>query len=365
MRLLLMLSPVIVIVSCVFSDAGFLRSIVQNPIPVSSSPISVTMTSEDVLIEINPGGTVEITAAFLFTNTGTADTVIMYFPLTLRTVFMGPYLQLNNVTDPLSSPSVTVNGLPVIVRPLIGNTWAPWHDEYTWDEVRDVVYTMQETEPDSGEFYFYIADEFSWDTYDIYKWFDEWSSDYTVLKDLLISINSLNACWAVPFSEGDSVLVEFCMEYFMSSEYESPYCTMIYPLYTGASWAGPIGEGRITVVPSGGLHFADFDSWYSISMPDAEIVNNLTYEPLEYISGADGFELTRLAEYSGIHLDSVLVWEFNEFEPVVSPTQWEFFYFTPDNPDGRFHSGLIAVEDTANWSSSIRIDILDPLWTGE
>ena len=365
MRLMLIFSPVMVLVSCVFSDAGFLRSIVQNPIPVSSFPTSIEMTSEDVLIEIYPGGTVEITAAFLFTNTGAADTVIMYFPVKLRTIFDGPYLALYNVSDPLLSPSVTVNGLPVVVRPMIGNTWTPWHDEYTWDEVRDVVYTMQETEPDSGEFYFYIADEFSWDTYDINRMLNEWSSDYTVLKDLVVTIHSLNACWSVPFAEGDSVLVEFSTEYSMSSGYESPYCTMIYPLYTGASWAGPIGEGRITIVPSGGLEFADFDSWYSTSMPDAGIMKNQTYVPLESISGADGFELTELACFSGTYLDSVLVWEFSEFEPVVSPTRWEYFYFSPDNPDGRFYVGLVAVEDSKDWSSSIRIDILDPLWTGE
>ncbi len=362
MRLLLILTPVLILASCVFADAGFLRSIVQNPIPVSSSPTSIEMISEDVLIEIYPGGAVEITAAFLFTNTGTADTVIMYFPLTLRTIFHGPYLPLYNVTDPLSSPSVTVNGSPAEVRPLIGNTWTPWFDDYTWDEVREAVHTMRETEPDTGEVYFYIADDFSWDTYDIYKWLDEWSSDYTVLKDLVVVINSLNACWTVPFSEGDSVLVEFSMEYSMSSEYESPYCTMVYPLYTGASWAGPIGEGRITVAPCGGLRFADFDSWYSISMPDARSVINMTYEPLEAISGADGFELTELADISGTYLDSVLIWEFTDFEPAVSPTHWEYFYFTPDNPDGRFHSGAVSLEDTTDWSSSIRIDILDPLW---
>lgn len=127
------------------------------------------MTSEDVLIEIYPGGTVEITAAFHFTNIGAADTVIMYFPVTLRTIFNGPYLPLYNVTDPLLSPSVTVNGSPAEVRPLIGNTWTPWFDDYTWEEVREAVYTMRETEPDTGEIYFYIADGFSWDTYDIYK----------------------------------------------------------------------------------------------------------------------------------------------------------------------------------------------------
>ena len=122
MRLLSLFATVMIFVSGVFADAGFLRSIIQNPVPVYSFPTSIEMTSEDVLIEIYPGGTVEITAAFLFTNTGTADTVIMYFPLTLRTIFHGPYLPLYNVTDPLSSPSVTVNGSPAEVRPLIGNT---------------------------------------------------------------------------------------------------------------------------------------------------------------------------------------------------------------------------------------------------
>lgn len=88
----------------------------------------------------------------------------------------------------------------------------------------------------------------------------------------------------------------------------------------------------------------------------------MTYEPLEAISGADGFELTELADISGTYLDSVLIWEFTDFEPAVSPTHWEYFYFTPDNPDGRFHSGAVSLEDTTDWSSSIRIDILDPLW---
>lgn len=365
MRLLSSFAPVVVFTSCVFADVGFLRSIVQNPIPVSSSSTSIEMTSEDVLIEIYPGGKVEITAAFLFTNTGSADTVIMYFPVTLRTVTMGPGLPLYDITDPLASPSVTLNGLPAEVHPLIENTWTPWFDEYTWEDVRSEVLTMNEAEPDTGEYYFYIVDPDSWNTYDFNETYFESYDGFTLLENLLILVNSLNACWTVPFSAGESVLVEFNMEYLMSSEYESPYCTMVYPLYTGASWAGPIGEGRITVVPSGGLEFADFDSWYSISMPDARIVKDMTYEPLESITNSDGFKLTKLANFSGTHLDSVLVWEFTEFEPVVSPTQWQYFYFTPDNPDGRFHSGTVSLEDTTDWSSSVRIDILDPLWIDE
>ncbi len=55
---------------------------------------------------------------------------------------------------------------------------------------------MNEAEPDTREFYFYIADEYSWNTYDINKMLDEWSSEYSVLNDLLVSINSLNA---IPF----------------------------------------------------------------------------------------------------------------------------------------------------------------------
>ncbi len=350
-----------VFASCVYSDAGFLHSIVQNPVPLSSSHISIEMTSEDVLIEIYPGGKVEITAAFLFANTGAADTVIMYFPVIVRNVSTpGAGLSLQDTVDPLTSPSVTVNGLQVDVHPLIENSWLPQYEEYTWDEVREEVFTMQEAEPDTGEIYFYIAAPETWHTYDFIEMFYE-SERLTLLDELLLLINSLNACWTVPFSAGDSVLVEFSMEYSMSSGYENPYCTMIYPLFTGASWAGPIGEGRITAVPAGGLEFADFDSWYSVSMPDAKIVESLTYVPLGSISGSDGFALTKLADFSGTHLDSVLVWEFTEFEPVVSPTYGQYFYYTPNNPDGRFNS-FVNAEDSTHWSSSLRIDVLDPLW---
>ncbi len=321
----------------------------------------IEMTAEDVLIEIFPGGNASITAAFLFTNTGAADTVIMYFPLVVRTLTMGPALPLIDITDPLRAPSVSINGSYIEVHPMIGNTWLPEYNEYRWEDIRSEVMTMTETEPDMGEVYFYTVEAENWHSYDyidlIYDHYDE----ITFVEELQLLCNSLNASWIVPFSAGEEVLVEFCIEYTMSSEYENPYCTMIYPLYTGASWTGSIGEGRITAVPAGGLKFSDFHSWYSVSMPDAEIVEGLAYVPLSEISDCVSFANTELADFSGTHFDSALVWIFTDFEPVVSPTHWQFFYYSPDNPDYRFHSGSAGV-DTTDWSSSLRIDILDPLW---
>ena len=51
MRPVLLLTPIVVFALGVYADAGFLRSIIQNPVPLSSSQISIEMTSEDVLID--------------------------------------------------------------------------------------------------------------------------------------------------------------------------------------------------------------------------------------------------------------------------------------------------------------------------
>ena len=57
-------AAIIICTSCAFADAGFLRSIVQNPVPASSSHTTIEMSSEDVLIEIYPGGSARITAGW-------------------------------------------------------------------------------------------------------------------------------------------------------------------------------------------------------------------------------------------------------------------------------------------------------------
>jgi len=364
MKLLSLAATIMIFASHSFADAGYLRSIVQNPVPASSLSTSIEMTSEDVLIEIYPGGYAGITASFLFTNFGVADTVIMYFPVTVHTLTMGPGLGLYDITDPLDSPVITVNGIQTEVHPMIGNTWLPQYNEYTWQDVRSEVFTMNEAEPDTGEFYCYIVDPDSWDDYDFMKLVYGDSGELSLLEELLTFVNSLNASWTVPFGCGEEVLVEVSMEYNMSSGYEDPYFTMIYPLFTGASWAGSIGTGRITAVAAGELSFTDFDSWYSVAMPDPVIAEDLIYEPLRSISCADGFENTVLAAYSGEYYESALVWEFTDFEPVVSPSEWQYFYYSPENPDGRFHSGAAGV-DTVGWSSSLRIDVRDPLWKME
>ena len=60
------------------ADMGFFGSIAQNPAPSDTFQVHpfIELTCEDVVIEVYPGGEAEITADFLFTNTGQADTVI-------------------------------------------------------------------------------------------------------------------------------------------------------------------------------------------------------------------------------------------------------------------------------------------------
>lgn len=150
------------------------------------------------------------------------------------------------------------------------------------------------------------------------------------------------------------MLVEYCLVYTLSSAYEEPYSTLTYPLYTGASWGGPIGTGRITVVSSDGMDFRDFVEWHSTSMPEALVSIGGEYTPLPEIAGAAGYGSCRISELAGMELDSVLVWEFVDFEPVVSSSDSRYFYFAPGVPDWRFYNHGTEYDSTG-WSSSLRV----------
>ncbi|MCD4706529.1 MAG: hypothetical protein K8S62_02185 [Candidatus Sabulitectum sp.] len=350
---------VLLIVSDVASaDAGFLNSITQNPVPAGfgiSHPF-ISMTCEDVFIEVFPDEPAELTAAFLFTNTGPADTVVMYFPITVRTVTTGPGLPLWQVIDPMGNPEVKVNGVPVDVHPLIGNTWYPEYLDYTWEELREAVTTIVEAEPDTGETFHYSVAPECWNIYDFWELTANAWASRTLTDELMILIQSLNACWTVPFGKGEEVLVEYCLAYSLSSPYEGSYSTLTYPLYTGASWNGPIGSGRITVVPSGEMDFRDFVEWHSVSMPEAEVAIGMEFSPLSEIADATGYKFCRISELAGMNLDSILIWEFTDFEPVVSRSWSRYFHFAPGPLDQRFYDGGLRYDSTG-WASTLRVHV--------
>lgn len=56
----------------------------------------------------------------------------------------------------------------------------------------------------------------------------------------------------VNFRAGDTLLVEYAVTGRMTGEYESTKAILCCPLQTGSTWAGNIGSGRVTVVPSDG-----------------------------------------------------------------------------------------------------------------
>ncbi|MCX7022215.1 MAG: hypothetical protein NTW26_08105 [bacterium] len=116
LKVLLILS----LAAAALGDAGYLGSITSGASPIGEHP-AVAMTAEDVVIELQRehvdyedwssevyGATV--TADFLFTNTGGADTVYMYIPHSVMTVFVSYLYDAEDMETPLENPRVLVDG---------------------------------------------------------------------------------------------------------------------------------------------------------------------------------------------------------------------------------------------------------------
>ncbi len=349
-----------VFVGLSMGDMGYFGTIAQNPVPVDTFTVHpfIELTCEDVLIEILPGGNAIVTADFLFTNTGPSDTVLMYFPLSVMVPTISVLWSMENITDPLEEPDVTVNGELIAVRPMLSTMWIKeYKEEGSWDIFTETLDVLTPEEPDSG-LVFYLADPAYWGGLDMME--IVMSDTISDLDMLMMGTYSSHAFWKVPFEEGEQVLVEYRTAFSMRHEWGVPFFYMNYPLYTGASWAGPIGSGRITVTVSDGREFADITDWTSHSMSDATEVTSFEFAPLPGMEGVPALYETHLSTNFGSILPSALVWEFSDFEPLVSPQGWMYYYEDSDSENAQYQAELMFYPDKyPSWPSGIRVTIID------
>lgn len=351
-------TPFLMLLAITFTsmaDMGFFGSIAQNPVPADTFQVHpfIELTCEDVVIEVFPGGYAEITADFLFTNTGHADTVIMYFPISVMVPTISVLWSLEDISDPITNPSVSVNGIPVDVHPLLSSTWSVLGlRRQSWEDILDTVDPLSDIEPDAREVFFYMIDPEAWDSLDVMN--SVLADSISVRDRIILSASSSHACWTVPFNAGEQVLVEYSMDYFLGHDFTECSYDLNYPLYTGASWSGPIGSGRITVIPGGDLGIKHFLNWNSISMPEAISVEDYSFVPLPAIVNAPAFELTRLSDIKGLEIESALVWLFHDFEPVVSGSGWMYYFESSTDQDAIYHSEMYE-DSTASWPSGLRV----------
>ena len=199
------------------ADMGYFATIAQNPVPAGLPGWhpSIEMTAEDVFIEIGSGKEARIVADFLFTSHGDDETVIMYFPVNVLTPEISALWSLENISYPLDTPSVTVDGESVEVFPLLRSRWFPRTGSPTWEDIDKFATPLAASEPDTGETFFYIMDPSCWGNLTM-----DFISELDTPDIMAMDADAMMAAWTVTFEEGQQVLVEYSLDFEMSSDRE-------------------------------------------------------------------------------------------------------------------------------------------------
>lgn len=299
-------------------DAGNLGSAAQGPVPLSGVSTSVEMLSQDVLIEVSRSD-YRITGGFLFYSPNDEGDVYMYFPVDVITPFISSLYSAMWADDLMGRVSVSVNGRETEVFPLV---IAQWRDDpgigLTWETALEELRPLYREEPDSGDPAYFTRmpslAEFMGSE-------DPIDSIYPVLEG-----QAVNAAWKVDFSAADTLLVEYAVTGSMTTDYESTKAIICYPLQTGSTWAGNIGRGRVTAVPSDGAEGEQIAFAAGVMMPPPEKRSSFVFRPLEELARTPWFGGTQLSGFAGRRFDAAYEWNFSDFEPEVAPTGWRALY---------------------------------------
>jgi len=328
--LVVIFALICVISGFVLSDAGFLGSPIQNPSPAifTTEHPSIEMVSEDVLIELHSNFDkalenadnerrvyADITARFVFKNTGDKTVVSMYIPLALMTIFVSKiYLEPNEVRDMID---VYVDGNKVIVEPLYTGIYDSNFLKETglsWKKFSKEIKAINKTEPKDGEFihfrnYFFVStDDISLETEPYY--------------DAL----ALSASWSVSFNKGETKIIECSYICDFTSDYSYNTFRFTYPLFTGASWKDSIGSGRIVVVPSNDFNWNDIKYYIGLYLPEPEVTENYCYQMMSKFDGDSENMKGILSKYDSRTFKDSIVFTFDNLEPVVSKLSWLSYY---------------------------------------
>ncbi|HUT98703.1 MAG TPA: hypothetical protein VM054_06470, partial [bacterium] len=308
LKVLLILS----LVAAALGDAGYLGSVSSGASPIGGHP-GIAMTAEDVVIELRREHVdyedwsaniydATVTADFLFTNTGDADTVYMYIPHAVRTAFVSYLYEAEDMDTPLENPRVLVDGEPVEVRKVCLGAFDPeYMGETTWDEFAELTRPLFDAEPKAGgPFYF---------TRYFVEGDEEWGGKITHPAEAVL------AYWEVPFAPGETKLVEYVQDYALTSDYGESVFRLTYPLFTGAGWSGAIGSGRVSVVSGEGCDWGDLLYYVGLHLPLPADRDGYRLDVLDPIADRSDFGKCDLARYDGEKYPRALVWQFSDYEP--------------------------------------------------
>lgn len=337
-----------VLAALAFADAGYLGSLAQGPSPAltSGGGTGVRMAAEDVFIRLESCSTAVVSAAFLF-ESDEAETVLMCYPLEVRTVFHALWNALlyaegdeDCVPPPEPGTRVWVDGSPVETFILVQ---CGYDDEGSGSRLIEQ-YGRDGQDLPGGSFLLSMVP----------------ASDSAAAEAAVESAQALLVCWEVGFEPGRSRLVEVEDRVRPTSDYSGRLYRITYPLVTGASWAGRIGRGRISVTSGPGFDWEDVKWWSGVLMPPPLEQSRFVPDPIP------GLEGSRLLEaFTGYDLGRALVWEFEDFEPVAGRRD-SYTYF-PDIGDMYglvFSDALTGVSQDSPWESSFVYLYMGPALPG-
>jgi hypothetical protein len=315
----------------VIADAGYLGTVTQNPslvvLPGKSLALGISMQNEEVVVELHQDYA-QVTAEFAFDNHGPAQTVMMYLPLDIPTIFVSRiYYTFDDWKDKIN---IQVDGIPVAPQGLYQAVYDPQILQdmgLSWKEFAELVQALNSQEPAEGEsfyFYRYTLDDSS-------PGFEKWNNQP------LYPANMLAACWTVDFDQQGEKRVTCSYKYSYTQDYSSSTSRFTYPLYTGATWSGPITSGEIYVIPGD-----DFD-WDDVSWVSAP-----------YMPPAEELGETKLTvsfpEYDGKSYAHALLWKLQDFTPKLMQLSHLAYYpdigslglFYQDDPSQTLPDDLVG-----------------------
>lgn len=309
------------LVSLSFADAGYLGSISSGPLtlPAVGEHPSIAMTAEEVIIELYPPevslreegweweeNRATITAQFLFDNNGPAAEVMMYMPVGITTVF-SPSFPTGAYNDELLDRYRvwTEDGELPLRRAFIGRYKPELKQDLSWEEYSLLVEPLFPEEPEPGEPFYFQTIQLPEGT-PLPEGFETWDPLHYAKTTVIF--------WSVSFNKDESQLVYYREECYPSSDYDMQAKQLTYPLFTGAGWDAPIGWGRVAVVVSEQSLWEQMFFYTGVAMPPPTWQEDFTEVNLS------------TPDYIGRVHDRALVWEFEDFEPVVSKANWYTFY---------------------------------------
>jgi len=117
----------------------------------------------------------------------------------------------------------------------------------------------------------------------------------------------------------------------MTSDYEEGIFRLTYPLFTGATWAGDIGYGKISIVLDESCQREDLQFYYGIGLPEPQEYKNYKLDFISSIKDHIGYSTSNLAEFEDCLYPHAVIWEFTNLEPTPSTFTFQSFY--PDIGD--------------------------------